>query len=413
LLDLAGLGALGVLVLLCLRLGEYEPSLYRGGFAVVGLASAGLIAVVVHPSARLGANLLGRQPLRWIGLRSYGIYLWHWPVFMVTRPQLDVSIEGLPLLALRLGTTLLLAEISYRWVETPIRRGALRRAWQAMRDTEGRRRRRLRMLWAGAAVPVMVCCAVLGVAVAQAKPPSTPSYLSTKRVHIEASDQRSEPASTAESASSSTAAPAVAQKTAAAKEKPAPPADASERQPQTQAREAPANRTRQAATNDASNRALTATAIGDSVMLGAVDRLQKEIPNLTTIDARGSRQAPEAIGILRQLRITGKLGDVVIVHMGNNGIFTAREFDEMMRVLSSARKVLVVNVTVPDGYSWVPNNKVLANGVRRYPDKAVLVDWYSASAGHPEYFWDGLHLTPQGARAYADLIAATYKQQVR
>jgi lysophospholipase L1-like esterase len=85
----------------------------------------------------------------------------------------------------------------------------------------------------------------------------------------------------------------------------------------------------------------------------------------------------------------------------------------MMRVLSGVRRVLVVNVTVPDGKSWVPNNEVLAEGVRRYPNSAVLVDWYAASADHPEYFWDGIHLTPRGARAYADLIATTYEEQRR
>jgi hypothetical protein len=141
-------------------------------------------------------------------------------------------------------------------------------------------------------------------------------------------------------------------------------------------------------------------------MLGAVGALQHEIPNLAVIDARGSRQPPEAIAVLRQLRAAGKLGNVVVVHIGNNGPFTAEQFDEMMRVLSGARKVLVVNTTVPDGYSWAPNNEVLADGVRRYPNRAVLVDWHAASAGHPGFFWDGLHLTPRGARAYADLIAA-------
>jgi hypothetical protein len=97
---------------------------------------------------------------------------------------------------------------------------------------------------------------------------------------------------------------------------------------------------------------------------------------------------------------------VVVVHIGNNGPFTAEQFDEMMGVLSGAREVLVVNTTVPDGYSWAPNNEVLADGVRRYPNRTVLVDWHAASAGHPGFFWDGLHLTPRGARAYADLIAA-------
>jgi len=152
-------------------------------------------------------------------------------------------------------------------------------------------------------------------------------------------------------------------------------------------------------------------AVGDSVMLGAVDALQQDVPNLAVIDARGNRQATEAVALLAQLRAAGKLGDVVVVHIGNNGVFTADEFDEMMRVLSGVRKVLVVNTTVPVGHSWAPNNEILAAGVQRHPNKAVLVDWQAASAGHPEYFWDGLHLTLQGASAYADLIAAAYSEQ--
>jgi lysophospholipase L1-like esterase len=178
---------------------------------------------------------------------------------------------------------------------------------------------------------------------------------------------------------------------------------------QTQAHKTTAKREGKTATTDSSARAPTVTAIGDSAMLGAVDALQQEIPNLVTIDARGSRQAPEAIGVLWQLRATGELGDVVIVHIGNNGVFADEHFDEMMRALRGVRKVLIVTVTVPEGHSWVPNNEVLAAGVRRYPNEAVLVDWYSASVGHPEYFWDGIHLTPQGAWAYADLISATYE----
>ena len=160
---------------------------------------------------------------------------------------------------------------------------------------------------------------------------------------------------------------------------------------------------------DAAATAPLASAVGDSAMLGAVDALEHEIPNLVLIDAQGSRQALAAIDLLRQYRAAGHLGDVVVVHIGNNGPLTAEQFDEMMGVLDGVRKVLVVNLTVPPNVAnpvAVPNDAVLAEGVRRYPEKAVLVDWYSASAGHPEYFWDGIHLTPQGARAYAGLISS-------
>jgi peptidoglycan/LPS O-acetylase OafA/YrhL len=385
LLDIVGVAALFALVLFGLTLGEFEPFLYRGGLVAVALATALLIAVAVHPRSWVVSRLLGSAPMRWLGVRSYGIYLWHWPVFMVTRPELDVPFEGLPLLALRLGITIVLADLSYRLVETPIRRGALGRAWKTLRESRGEGRRRLGLRWAGAILPVVALCTALGVAAALAEPPKPPSYLSTKHVRIETADR------------------GEAQKNTGASEEAAPDRTAS-------SRKASGRGSGLADRSGAAPRGRV-TAIGDSVMLGAVDALQQDIPRLTIIDARGSRQIPEATHVLKRLRASGELGRVVIFHIGDNGAVTDEEFDRVMKVLSPAKKVLVVNTTVPDGYQYAPNNKVLADGVARHPDKAVLVDWHARSAGHPEYFWDGLHLTPRGARAYAGLIAASLRQQ--
>jgi peptidoglycan/LPS O-acetylase OafA/YrhL len=385
LLDVLSIAALGGLIWFFLHLGEFEPFLYRGGLALVGLMTLAAIMAVVHPYAHVGSYLLGSAPMRWLGVRSYGIYLWHWPVFMVTRPELDVPFGGLPLLALRLGITIVLADLSYRLVETPIRRGALGRAWKTLRESRGEGRRRLGLRWAGAILPVVALCTALGVAAALAEPPKPPSYLSTKHVRIETADR------------------GEAQKNTGASEEAAPDRTAS-------SRKASGRGSGLADRSGAAPRGRV-TAIGDSVMLGAVDALQQDIPRLTIIDARGSRQIPEATHVLKRLRASGELGRVVIFHIGDNGAVTDEEFDRVMKVLSPAKKVLVVNTTVPDGYQYAPNNKVLADGVARHPDKAVLVDWHARSAGHPEYFWDGLHLTPRGARAYAGLIAASLRQQ--
>ncbi|HLL97734.1 MAG TPA: acyltransferase family protein [Rubrobacteraceae bacterium] len=415
LLDALSLAALGTLVFLCLSLGEFDAPLYRGGLATVSLATAALIMALSHPQTRLGSALLGWAPLRWIGERSYGIYLWHWPVFMITRPQLDIPFEGLALLALRLAVTLVLAELSYRFVEMPVRRGALGRAWISLHESRGLKRWDLGVRYAGIVVPAVAVCAVLGMAVGYAEAPETPSYLSTKTVHIEARNLTSEPDKNAEETNSLTGAPANEPESTATEQEAASATRASGKEARARAHGPNTKKRGKAPATDPFDRAPkgTVAAVGDSAMLGAVDVLQQEIPNLTIIDAHGSRQAPEAIGVLRQLRVSGELGDVVIVHIGNNGFFAAEQVDEMMGVLSGVRKVLVVNVTVPDDYSWAPNDEVLADGVRRYPNRAVLVDWYAASAGHPEYFWDGIHLTPQGARAYADLIAAAYEEHGR
>ncbi len=356
LLDVAGLAALGALVWFCLRLDQYQPFLFRGGFALVALATAVVILAAVHPHTHLGPHLLGWRPLRWIGLRSYGIYLWHWPVFMLTRPELDVPISGLPLLALRLAVTIMLADLSYRFVETPIRTGALGRAWRALREAQSARRWRLGAYWFGAVGTGATLCVVLGLALAHAQPPAPPSYLSVESIHTEGS-------ATPESGA-------------------VPAADAPAGTPKD-----------------------PVTVVGDSVPLGAAGELDRALGN-PAFGTDVSLQPMGVIEILKKRRAAGQLGEAVVVHAGNNVPFTTEQFDEMMGVLADVPKVVIVNVKVPRPWEQ-PNNDVLADGVRRYPDKAVLVDWHAASAGRPELFVeDGIHLQPEGQRVYADLIAA-------
>ena len=140
-------------------------------------------------------------------------------------------------------------------------------------------------------------------------------------------------------------------------------------------------------------------------MLGAVGGLQKDIRGLTVVDAEVGLQVYAATDILKARRASGQLGDVVVVHLGNNGTFTNGEFDKIMRTLSGVDRVVFVNVTVPRTWEQ-PNNEVIAEGVTRYPN-AVLVDWHSASADQPELFYsDGYHLRPKGQRIYSDLVSS-------
>ncbi|HSK83754.1 MAG TPA: acyltransferase family protein [Rubrobacter sp.] len=387
LLDIVGFAALGALVWFCVNLGEFQPFLYSGGFALVGIATTATIMAVVHPHSVIGSRFLGSAPLRWVGVRSYGIYLWHWPVFMVTRPDLDVPIDGLPLLALRLTATVVLADLSYRYIETPIRRGALGRAWRTLREARGPLRRRLRLQWAGVLVPILASCALLVVAVAQAEPPEKPSYLaSMKSVHTV--EQSHHASSTAGIVSSRKDGPSLEQ----------------EGQEQVKAQTA-AKKTWNSGRTGSSAFTGSVSAIGDSVMLGAVGGLQKDIHGLTVVDAEVGLQVYAATDTLRYRRSLGQLGDVVIVHLGNNGMLTKGQFDEIMRILSGVDRVVFVNVAVPRAWEE-PNNEVIAEGVDRYPN-AVLVDWHSASADRPEIFYkDGYHLRPGGQRLYADLISS-------
>ena len=146
------------------------------------------------------------------------------------------------------------------------------------------------------------------------------------------------------------------------------------------------------------------TAVGDSVMLGAAGALAADVPNLT-LDARVGRQMSEALDILRGDRATGRLGSVVVVHMGTNGFLTRTQFDDMMAILSGVPRVVVLNDKVPRPWQD-PNDAMLAQAASAYPS-VVLIDWRGASTPHPDIFWDDdTHLRPQGARFYASLIAA-------
>ena len=387
LLDVVGLGALGGLIWFCVRLDESHPFLFQGGLALVALTTALLIMAAVDPRTHLGTVLLGWRPLRWVGLRSYGVYLWHWPVFMVTRPELDVPLDGLSLVTLRLAATIVLAGLSYRYVETPMRTGALGRAWRTLHKAQGGRRWRLRIRWLGATGMSVVFCVALGVAVVEARPPAPPSYLSVEAVHTEASSSTPE----TEVGDSTTAEKTVVggsnDPTSAiitAKERRTTPTVIPTHTPTPYGR---------------------VTAIGDSVMVGAAGELQRAIGNNLDIDAEVGRQASTVIDILRERQATGRLGEVVVIDIGNNGTLNAEQFDEMMWVLKGVHKVVFVNVKVPRTWEQ-PNNVVLAEGVWRYPN-TVLVDWHAASANRPDFFVDdGYHLQTEGQQVYADLIAA-------
>lgn len=123
------------------------------------------------------------------------------------------------------------------------------------------------------------------------------------------------------------------------------------------------------------------------------------------VDAAVGRHIGEGIKILERRAAAGKLADTVIVQLGNNGPFRAGQFDAVMDTLRDVSLVVWVNVRVPRDWE-AHNNRVIASGIEKYPN-ARLVDWYGATAGRPELFWkDGYHPRPEGAKLYADLIAA-------
>ena len=379
---ITGIGVVTLLVVLSFFafVGEFTPWLYRGGFLALAAFTAVLIAAVTHPASPLGP-LLGIGVLRYLGRRSYGIYLWHWPIFMVTRPGIDVPWSEPVTFAVRITATLLIAEVSYRLVEMPIRRGAIGRAWRGIKagSIAGFR------LAATLAVAAVATISIATVAVAlvanpgagrDAVAPDVAEALGLADdgpLAVSIDDESAEPTSPSPSP-------------------PEPAGDSSEES------DAPTIEEIRAENGPVS-------VLGDSVVLGARNAITEAIPG-AKVDAEVSRMPGAFTGRVKKLNRRDKLANVVVLHPATNGVITEEILRNTLDPLTDYEKVVVVNASAPR--TWIkPNNKIITRVTKDYPN-VVVADWASTADGKPGYFVsDGVHLTKKGAAAFADLIKET------
>jgi peptidoglycan/LPS O-acetylase OafA/YrhL len=346
---LDGAGALGLaaLVVAVVAWHDYQPALYAWGLLAVAVAAAAVVAAVAHPATRLGAAL-GARPLTWIGARSYGIYLWHWPVMALTRPGIDVAASRWILVPAQVAAAVGLAALSYRFLEQPIRQGRVPFELDARLRARAPRQR-LALVSAGA---VAVLAVGTWTAV-RATPPAGPG------------------ARLAEASGAARAAPASRPVSAPA------PAGA------VVAAHGPV------------------LAVGASVMLAAQPALERRLGDVR-VDARVGRQAKDIIARLGAYRRAGRLPARVVVQIGENGPLYGADLRRLRRVLDGVPRVVLVNVRVPR--SWEDQvDRALTAGVASWSG-ARLADWRDASA-RGGLLWDGAHPNPAGARVYARVVA--------
>ena len=392
-LDTSALLAGVVLIWAFVRVNEFTPFVYRGGFVLIDVATVLLIAAIVHPSARVG-RVLGTPKLAAIGRRSYSLYLWHWPVFVVTRPDLDLPIRGLPLFVLRMALTVSLSELSYRLVETPVRQGALRNFVAALRGgSDEADRARARNLLGCASIGLALCVVCLAFGPLRAAPKDLEELANSRTEVIDPTPPATTPSSAAPSvaptsAPAGTAAPTSATPTTGGVPVTAAPAPTAP--PPTVPSPIPGG----------------VTALGDSVMVGAADELKAASPG-TNVDAKIGRQCPQALTELRWMSSVGRVQGTLVIHLGTNGWCKPREIDGFMKV-AGGRRVLFLNAKAARPWESLANQQV-ADGVRRWPN-AKLADWHNFSGGHPNWFiTDGVHLTKAGQVAYAQFVLANLK----
>ncbi len=355
LLDLVGIAALGGLIVLMLTLGDLDRGLYQGGFLLLGITTAVLIAVVAHPSSRLG-KAFGVSAIVWIGVRSYGIYLWHWPVIMLTRGNQDVPFDGPPLVAMQIALTLGVAALSYHYIETPFRRHGMSGVRDAVQRWSRRTTRPARFAAASTAAAALAALAI-AVAVLPGETPNIPGLTgiasAARGVTITATPEARGGA------------------------------------------DLPDERSAAGAT-----RAGKVLAVGDSVMLGASATLRKALPPGSVIDARVGRQFPEGATAITS-RLSTMKPRVVVVHLGNNGFVPFDGLEALMKRLRGTPRVVLVTVRVP--LKWQDSVNDALEYAAGHHTNAVLADWHAVSGG-PNLLVDGVHTTAAGARLYARTI---------
>jgi peptidoglycan/LPS O-acetylase OafA/YrhL len=362
------LPGIGVAALLALGLAAWwmhddTAFTYRGGLALVSLLAALVVWAAVSSRPRFG-RALDSAPLRYLGTRSYGLYLWHWPVFVLVTAV--VSGQRLPVPAwqagmLALAITVVAALLSYRFLETPIRRAGLRgSARLAVHRMRAAKYPRALAVVAAALAALLVGGTVTAVVTAP------------QRTDAEAFIERGEQALA----------------------KPGPSGAGEATHPPTP-RGAPDPHP--VATGD------QILAIGDSVMLASAPSLQESFPGIR-IDAVVSRQMHAAPAILQAAKNAGTLRRVVLIGLGTNGSISESTLDELQQIAGAGHQFVFVTVQAPRGWTDGVNAELEAYA-GAHQKTVALAEWKSAIEPHLDLLADDhIHPGDRGGHIYAATV---------
>jgi peptidoglycan/LPS O-acetylase OafA/YrhL/lysophospholipase L1-like esterase len=364
--DIAGLAGIAVLAWAMGHFSGSDPALYPAGLFVAALAAGGLVLAAATPGSV--SRMLSWNPLRWLGLRSYGIYLWHWPVIALAAAVAGPGSTGVGLWLIETVTAITLAAASWRWIEEPIIRNGFRATvvarYRVVADSAASARRS-----PGRAFPAVfmaVALSVVGTAGYGVLDAPSSAGLQQQITH-------------GAKVSGATPAKRVTAERAAR---------------------------RRAAQRAAAVRipGSKVTAIGDSVMLASAPQLAQALPGIS-INAQVSRQMGAGLGVVASLADSGGLRRVVVVGLGTNGTVTAGQIIQLIAMIGPHRRLVLINTFVPRPWQD-SDNQVLAAAARQHAN-VVLANWYATIEYHTSLLWsDMVHPRPAGAPLYAQMVAS-------
>ena len=298
-----GIGVIGFVGLLgvFLLVNENDPTLYKLAFPLAGLFGCAILTSIVHPASRF-APILSSKIAVWIGERSYAIYLWHWVVFQLTRPAVDLEGSTWALYTLRILVVFALADISLRLVELPVRSGLVEYWFKGMKYRTKNVQRRQK-----STVVASIILLILGTSYISANAISqSDKEMAIIKQQLEQPIQPSEPTAT---------------------------------------------------------QAGGLWVTGDSVILGIHYELDAR-SNIAIINARVGRQAPELIEVMRADKANA-LDSTVIFNLGNNNKLTSDQVSAVFEEVKNQSRIIVVNTAVPRGWRD-ENNALIAQYAALY-----------------------------------------------
>ena len=279
-----GIGVVGLLGLIAtfLFIDEANAGLYRIAFPLAGIFGCLVIISLVHPASRF-APLISSAPFRWVGQRSYGIYIWHWVVFQVTRPSVDLTGQTWALYLARVLLVLALADISLRWVEIPFRQGMVQNWFRGMKYRAPKVKLRQQLSIVASVIAVLAVTSSISV---QA---------------INKADQISQELLTAQED--------------------------------------------QSASQEDLGSTTGLWVTGDSVILGIRSKLESK-EHISLINARVGRQAPELLAVMR-VDQSSVPSSPVVFNLGNNNALSEQTVVDIFEIVKNQPQVIVVNTAVP------------------------------------------------------------------
>ena len=384
-----GLAGLGLLVWYLTLSGDgrstgirFNPWLFRGGFFLTGLATLMVIAAVTHQRAMMG-RLLGNRVFNWVGTRSYGMYLYHWPIYQVIRGQAGVAMSaGQWLLAMAI--TLPVTEASYRYIELPIRQGRFGEWLRGDRRprTAAAYQRRQRLAGVGIASAALVGFAGVSIAMAGNQCVGQIECDSQAGRALDATVPTADSVPVPVPVPSTTIQQVVDPATPTVTNHTIPPPTAP---PTTVLIDKPY------------------FAVGESVMLGAKP----------VLDARGITTAAEVskgpdweLGQIQLAKTKYRITHGIVIQLGTNGTVTQAQYDAVLAEVADVPRVVMMTVKAPK--PWIDGNNEIIRSLPATHPNVVVLDWQTRAAEVSDHLSNvdgGVHLSDDTAKQfYRDII---------